>query len=294
MSGSNQDVPPPGWYPTPDGGERWWDGAQFTDGKRSEAGPQEHPDAVTVLVFGILGIVLCGLLGPFAWAKGSRVVREIDAEPSRYTNRGQAQAGRVLGIVSSSLLVLGLVVVLASTLLVTGGRSSDSSDGPDDSTGPRTEQPSSDPNGPTDDVESQIVKNWQGPVGDAVGMDGSDAQARAASGPGVFIWTDFGGWHVRSNNESEVTVTVTADQVRAKETDDSDDSDEDGDAPFSTEVDLTLPPGDGETGAGFELGNSESVMITVRMDGAEVPASDIKLGGAEGEADENPVVFVKS
>lgn len=24
-------MPPPGWYPAPDGGRRWWDGAQFSD-----------------------------------------------------------------------------------------------------------------------------------------------------------------------------------------------------------------------------------------------------------------------
>ena len=137
------------------------------------------------------------------------------------------------------------------------------------------------------------VKNWQGPVGDAVGKDGADAQKRAQSAPGVYIWTDFGGWHLRSNNTSDVKVTVTADQVRVKKTDDGKDDDEKNDAPFATETEVTLPAGDGKTGVGLDLGTSESVSFTVTRDGQNIPATEIFLGGAEGVADANPVAIVK-
>ena len=61
-----------------------------------------------VLVLGILGLVCCGLLAPVAWVMGKNVVGEIDANPHRYGGRGQANAGRICGIIGTILLVLGL------------------------------------------------------------------------------------------------------------------------------------------------------------------------------------------
>lgn len=138
------------------------------------------------------------------------------------------------------------------------------------------------------------VKNWQGAVGDAVGKDGADAQKRAEAATGVYIWTDFGGWHLRSNNSQDVSVTVAADQVRVKNTDDGDDGDESSDAPFATETVVNLPAGDGKDGVGLDLGTSESATFTVTIDGTNVPADEIFLGGAEGVADANPVTFTKA
>lgn len=137
-------------------------------------------------------------------------------------------------------------------------------------------------------------KNWQGPVGDAVGKDGADAQKRAESAEGVYIWTDFGGWHLRSNNPKAVKVTVAADQVRVKATDDGDDGDEDGNAAFATETVVDLPAGSGTDGVGLDLGNSEKATFTVSIDGQNVAADTIFLGGGDGVADQNPVIFVKS
>jgi hypothetical protein len=131
-------------------------------------------------------------------------------------------------------------------------------------------------------------------VGDAVGKDGADAQKRAESAEGVYIWTDFGGWHLRANNPKAVKVTVAADQVRVKKTDDGDDGDEDSNAAFATETVVDLPAGNGSTGAGLDLGNSEKATFTVTIDGQNVPADTIFLGGGDGVADQNPVIFVKS
>ena len=82
--------------------------------------PQNHPRATTVLVLGILGILVCGLLGPFAWSMGNGVVREIDASGGRWGGRTEANVGRILGIVATVLLGLSLVVLVLFLLLVVG------------------------------------------------------------------------------------------------------------------------------------------------------------------------------
>lgn len=75
-------------------------------------GQQDHPKATTALILGILSVVLCQLLGPFAWRIGKRAVDEIDASGGRLTGRGSAQAGYILGIIATVLLVLGLVLAV--------------------------------------------------------------------------------------------------------------------------------------------------------------------------------------
>jgi len=71
----------------------------------------EHPKATTVLVLGILGIVVCQVLSPFAWVMGNRAIREIDLAQGQIGGRGQVQAGRICGIVGTCLF--GLNVLLA-------------------------------------------------------------------------------------------------------------------------------------------------------------------------------------
>ena len=87
----------------------------------------EHPSATTAMVLGIVGLVgvlLCGgltlVVSPFAWVIGGRALREIDSEPGRYGGREMASAGRVMGIVGTGLLALGVVAVLAFLALVLG------------------------------------------------------------------------------------------------------------------------------------------------------------------------------
>jgi hypothetical protein len=66
----------------------------------------------TILVVGILSFVLCHFLGPVAWAMGNDDLREIDAGRLSDDGRGLVTAGRALGIVSTCLVVLAVVVVL--------------------------------------------------------------------------------------------------------------------------------------------------------------------------------------
>ena len=72
-------------------------------------GPPDHPRASMSMVLGILGLVLCQVIAPFAWVTGRQSLREIDASGGRWGGRGQAQAGYVLGIVGT--VILGLAVV---------------------------------------------------------------------------------------------------------------------------------------------------------------------------------------
>ena len=80
----------------------------------------DHPQATTVLILGILGLLVCGAIAPFAWVMGNRVVGEIDASNGAMGGRGNAQAGRVCGIVGSVLLGLALVFLLLLVVLALG------------------------------------------------------------------------------------------------------------------------------------------------------------------------------
>ena len=71
-----------------------------------------HPQATTVLILGILGLVLCGIIGPFAWVMGNRVVGEIDASGGRWGGHTEANIGRILGIVVTLLMIAAFVLVV--------------------------------------------------------------------------------------------------------------------------------------------------------------------------------------
>jgi hypothetical protein len=79
----------------------------------------DHPQATTVLVIGIVGIVVCGgLLSPIAWVMGKRALNEIEAAHGQIGGRGAAQAGYILGIIGTCLLVFWVLAFLAWLLFV--------------------------------------------------------------------------------------------------------------------------------------------------------------------------------
>ena len=64
-------------------------------------------------MLGILSLVVCGLLGPFAWNMGNKALREIDANPGVvYRNRGNITAGRLCGMIGCALLVLQVLLFI--------------------------------------------------------------------------------------------------------------------------------------------------------------------------------------
>lgn len=72
--------------------------------------PQPHPRGVPVLVLGIIGLVICFPCGIIAVILGNGALREIDQNPSAYTNRGMVNVGRILGIIAIVLWVLGIIL----------------------------------------------------------------------------------------------------------------------------------------------------------------------------------------
>ena len=78
----------------------------------------EQSQATTILVFGILGIICCVPFGIAAWVMGNRELEAIDAGRRNPENRGSANAGRIMGIVSVALWVIGVV---AFVLLLAAG-----------------------------------------------------------------------------------------------------------------------------------------------------------------------------
>jgi hypothetical protein len=63
-------------------------------------------EATNILILGILGVCLCGILGIVAWTKGNAYLdacRSLGCEP-----RGIAVAGRILGMIATGFIVLGV------------------------------------------------------------------------------------------------------------------------------------------------------------------------------------------
>jgi len=81
----------------------------------------EASQSVTVFVLGILSIIICQVLGPFAWKMGNDEVQAINEGRRSPENLGLAQAGRICGIVGTCLLALFLVFFILWLVLLMFG-----------------------------------------------------------------------------------------------------------------------------------------------------------------------------
>src|SRR5438132_2773493 len=70
----------------------------------------EHRGAM-VLTLGILSLVVCGFLGPVAWVMGNNDLAAMRAGRMDRSGEGLTQAGRILGIISSIMLILSCILV---------------------------------------------------------------------------------------------------------------------------------------------------------------------------------------
>lgn len=118
--------PPPGGggYPPPPPGGGGYSAPPPAPGYVEGAGPmgpREHPQGTLILILGIASIVCIQLLGPVAWIMGNRAIREIDANPGAYSNRGTVNAGRICGIIGTVFLVVGVItwIILIATGVMT-------------------------------------------------------------------------------------------------------------------------------------------------------------------------------
>jgi hypothetical protein len=101
--------PPPGWQPSAPPPGYGYGGYQQAP---------EHPQGTTVILLGVLGLVLCQILGPFAWSMGNKALKEIDASGIPYSNRSTIQAGRICGMIATGLLVVSLLFFVAMMVAV--------------------------------------------------------------------------------------------------------------------------------------------------------------------------------
>ena len=72
----------------------------------SESYMRPHRGAI-VLVLGILGIVVCFITGIIAWVMGNKDLSAMRAGTMDPSGEGLTQAGRICGIISVALAVLG-------------------------------------------------------------------------------------------------------------------------------------------------------------------------------------------
>lgn len=109
--------PTPGWTPPPVGAGQ--PGGGHPGGYPQGYYPprQRHPQATLALVLGILGIVACGVVAPFAWWIGSKAQKEIDANPFAWDGRSEVQTGKILGIVGTVLLILTILFFLVYLII---------------------------------------------------------------------------------------------------------------------------------------------------------------------------------
>ena len=101
-----------GATPAPSSGEAWR-GQGAPGGPPAGGGPAPRADgAITSLVLGIVGLVVCPLCAPFAWVMGSKAEKAVDASGGHLSGRGEATAGKILGIVTCALYALGIVLLI--------------------------------------------------------------------------------------------------------------------------------------------------------------------------------------
>jgi hypothetical protein len=78
----------------------------------------------SVLVYGILGVVLCQLLAIAAWRMGNDDLRDMDSGLMDPSGRDLTKAGRILGMVGTVVLVfqLAIMLIVFMAMLLSPGR----------------------------------------------------------------------------------------------------------------------------------------------------------------------------
>ncbi|MDB4662033.1 DUF4190 domain-containing protein [Verrucomicrobiales bacterium] len=77
-----------------------------------------------VLVLGILSIVVCQILGPFAWIMGNKDLAAMASGQMDKEGEGQTKAGKICGIIGTILLILGIIWGILVGIGIAGAASS--------------------------------------------------------------------------------------------------------------------------------------------------------------------------
>jgi hypothetical protein len=91
--------------------------ALATRGDRSSMADLLPHRGVLILVFGILGFVLCFPFGIVAWVMGSTDLKAMDAGRMDPEGRALTRAGQVLGIIMCALIALMMIIGVIAALV---------------------------------------------------------------------------------------------------------------------------------------------------------------------------------
>ena len=77
---------------------------------------------VLILVFGILGFVVCPFFGVAAWVMGNKDLEEMDAGGMDQTGRDFTKVGRICGIIATILLLLQVLILIPVMIAISVSR----------------------------------------------------------------------------------------------------------------------------------------------------------------------------
>ena len=93
----------------------------YATSSRTPARAQRRHRGETILILGILSLVFCQLLGLFAWTMGREDLRAMRAGLMDRSGEGTTQAGMVLGIISSVLMLISIAGLCCVFVAAAGG-----------------------------------------------------------------------------------------------------------------------------------------------------------------------------
>lgn len=82
-------------------------------------GVRPHRGAM-ILVFGILGIVCCVIFGIVAWVMGNNDLQAMQAGQMDRSGEGLTKAGKIIGMISVLLLIIGILLQVLFIVLGVG------------------------------------------------------------------------------------------------------------------------------------------------------------------------------
>jgi len=75
-----------------------------------------------ILVFGILGLLVCQFFGIAAWTMGNNDLHEMDSGLMDPAGKDLTVTGRILGMVATGILILqGVIIVFAILIMLLAG-----------------------------------------------------------------------------------------------------------------------------------------------------------------------------
>jgi hypothetical protein len=73
--------------------------------------------ATLILVLGVLSLIICAPLGIVAWLLGNSDLKEIAAGTMDPAGKDLTNIGRILGMIASALLILGVIAFILMMIL---------------------------------------------------------------------------------------------------------------------------------------------------------------------------------